>query len=132
MTRGTLANPFFCFRLTIMATFQSLINSECGQVNPLIQLSQLYTRDTTNVLQVNRIDNHHSLILFSFHQDGILPQTTTTVHSHDGRAEQFLQEYHQPLIAPNTFHLDGLLAGLHVNDQMTPSRYGIEYLLFYR
>jgi hypothetical protein len=42
--------------LKTMATFKGLIDAECGTTNPLIKLSQIYTRDNTHVLQVVQID----------------------------------------------------------------------------
>jgi len=84
-----------------MATFQGLIAQECGTTNPLIQLSQLYTRDATNV-----------------RQDGVRVQSQILLHSTD----PLVEEYHQPIVAPQTFHLDGLLSGLQLNDQIAPNR----------
>ena len=37
-----------------MATFNSLVDAQCGNAAPLVQLTRLYTNDKTNVLQVNR------------------------------------------------------------------------------
>jgi hypothetical protein len=36
-----------------MAALKPLLDAECGTTNPLIKLSQFYTRDNTLVTQVN-------------------------------------------------------------------------------
>lgn len=44
-----------------MAALKPLLDAECGTTNPLIKLSQFYTRDNTLVTQVDlRINSYRS------------------------------------------------------------------------
>jgi len=52
-----------------MAALKPLLDAECGTTNPLIKLSQFYTRDNTLVTQVNPLiscDFFSSLTLVLF------------------------------------------------------------------
>ncbi len=42
-----------------MAALKPLLDAECGTANPLIKLSQFYTRDNTLVTQVKFFDYNH-------------------------------------------------------------------------
>ena len=52
-----------------MAALKPLLDAECGTTNPLIKLSQFYTRDNTLVTQVDHRHLNHrinALTFFSF------------------------------------------------------------------
>ena len=42
------------FQVRDMAAFKSLVDTECGSINPLVNLSQHFTRDPTHMTQVTR------------------------------------------------------------------------------
>ncbi|CAF3953873.1 unnamed protein product [Adineta steineri] len=87
-----------------MTTFKPLVDAECGTTNPLIKLSELYKEDKKLVIQDGI---NPSLINFS--------DTNLTINS-DTIVDELVNEYHRPIIAPNTFHLESLLKDLHPSD----------------
>jgi len=89
-----------------MAALKPLLDAECGTTNPLIKLSQFYSRDNTLVTQ-----------------DGLIKPTTSNypVNANltgggNATIDELVNEYHRPIAAPNTFHLEGLLTGLRLAD----------------
>ncbi|UJR26474.1 hypothetical protein I4U23_007801 [Adineta vaga] len=99
-----------------MAALKPLLDAECGTTNPLIKLSQFYTRDNTLVTQ-----------------DGLIKPATNTFTSanltggSNATIDELVNEYHRPISAPNTFHLEGLLTGLRLADDALDNTNKHEY-----
>ncbi|CAF0730425.1 unnamed protein product [Didymodactylos carnosus] len=85
-----------------MAALKGLIDSECGQTNPLIKLSQFYARDNSLVTQSSNIGD---ATIDDLVNEYYLNQTQSTADNHQ-----------MPLAAPCTFHFEGLLSGLRLSD----------------
>jgi hypothetical protein len=49
-----------------MAALKPLLDAECGTTNPLIKLSQFYTRDNTLVTQVNYLVFYYYYFILIF------------------------------------------------------------------
>lgn len=99
-----------------MAALKPLLDAECGTTNPLIKLTQIYSRDNTLVTQ-----------------DGLIKPATndfTNANLHGGSnatIDELVNEYHRPISAPNTFHLEGLLNGLRLTDDTVDNTNKHEY-----
>ncbi|CAF4587960.1 unnamed protein product [Rotaria sp. Silwood1] len=99
-----------------MAALKPLLDAECGTTNPLIKLSQFYTRDNTLVTQ-----------------DGLIkPATNNFTNANltggsNATIDELVNEYHRPIAAPNTFHLEGLLTGLRLADDTIDNTNKHEY-----
>ncbi|CAF1487300.1 unnamed protein product [Adineta steineri] len=99
-----------------MAALKPLLDAECGTTNPLIKLSQFYTRDNTLVTQ-----------------DGLIKPATNNFTSanltggSNATIDELVNEYHRPISAPNTFHLEGLLTGLRLADDNVDNTNKHEY-----
>jgi len=91
-----------------MAALKPLLDAECGTTNPLIKLSQFYTRDNTLVTQDGLIKPPTN----NFSNANLTGGSNATI-------DELVSEYHRPIAAPNTFHLEGLLTGLHIADDAT-------------
>jgi peroxin-5 len=99
-----------------MAALKPLLDAECGTTNPLIKLSQFYTRDNTLVTQ-----------------DGLIKPATNNFSNanltggSNATIDELVNEYHRPIAAPNTFHLEGLLTGLRLADDTVDNTNKHEY-----
>lgn len=99
-----------------MAALKPLLDAECGTTNPLIKLSQFYTRDNTLVTQDGLIKPATN----NFSNANLTGGGTATI-------DELVNEYHRPIAAPNTFHLEGLLTGLRMTDDSTDNTNKHEY-----
>lgn len=99
-----------------MAALKPLLDAECGTTNPLIKLSQFYSRDNTLVTQ-----------------DGLIKPATNNFSNanltggSNATIDELVNEYHRPIAAPNTFHLEGLLTGLRLADDTVDNTNKHEY-----
>ncbi|CAF0742079.1 unnamed protein product [Didymodactylos carnosus] len=97
-----------------MAALKGLIDSECGQTNPLIKLSQFYARDNTLVTQDGLIKQNNNTFGSSNIGDATIDDLVSEYYLN--QAQSTSGNHQLPLAAPGTFHFEGLLSGLRLSD----------------